>query len=114
MKRIVIKYNGPIYPKAGVYGPIDIPYLEDHQTIFALLVQNYPVYEVLDNGEELRLTIANFEADNNAPVKVLSPVEEVVTEEVAVVEEVQEEAAAAPSQQKFGKKRPQLDTIEKK
>jgi hypothetical protein len=65
-KRIVIPHNGPIYPKGGVYGPINTPYVEQVRTIGVLLLNNYPVEEVLDNGERVKLTLQNYDKDNSA------------------------------------------------
>jgi hypothetical protein len=61
-KRIHIPYNGPIYAKQGVYGPIVTPYKEDLDVIQQMLVAGIPVYEVVD-GREIKLTLSNFKQD---------------------------------------------------
>lgn len=75
-KRIVIPYNGPIYPKGGVYGPINTPYVENVRTIGVLLLNNYPVEEVLDNGKRVKLTLQNYDKDNSVKKETAETVEE--------------------------------------
>jgi hypothetical protein len=62
-KNIRIPYNGPIYPKGGVYGPITNPYSEDIRTIFLMLSQGIKVIEVFPDGKEIQLTTSNFDKD---------------------------------------------------
>lgn len=64
-KRIIIKTAGPIRPKSMIYGPILTPYLERIETVVALVAQKYDVYEILENGKEVKLTLLNVNKDNN-------------------------------------------------
>lgn len=65
-KRIRIPYNGPILAKGGIYGPIQVPYIEDVSLIGAMLLSNIPIVEVLDNGKETTLTLQNYNHDIQA------------------------------------------------
>lgn len=83
-KRIVIPHNGPIYPKGGVFGPINTPYVEKVSTIGVLLLNNYPVEEVLDNGERVKLTLQNYDKDNSVKKETVEANETVSTEKKEV------------------------------
>lgn len=92
-KLITIPHTGPIYPKSGIFGPIETPYVEDVSVIGTLLMKNYPVIEHKENGEQVELTLSNFD---NGAIKVVEHTE-VVDAPKAPVEEVEkEEAPAAP------------------
>lgn len=62
-KKIVIKDNRRIKLKGNVMGPIEIPYIENTETIAKLIMQGYKVYEVFSDNTEERLTLANFNID---------------------------------------------------
>ncbi|NNV04723.1 hypothetical protein, partial [Brevibacillus sp. MCWH] len=70
-KRIIIPQSGPIFPKGGVYGPIETPYMEDVRTISVLLLNNYKVVEVLEDGTKVPLTLQNFDKDNSVKVETV-------------------------------------------
>ena len=81
-KRIRIPYSGPIYAKAGVYGPITNPYREDIPVIQQILMAGIPVVEVV-NGREIDLNLSNFKQDFTVPdPEVTVPVPSDFTEEV--------------------------------
>jgi hypothetical protein len=70
-KKVRIPFNGPIYGKHGLYGPITVPFLEDVNVIGSLLIQKTPVIEVHDDGTETVLNLNNFNIDNTStPVVV--------------------------------------------
>lgn len=75
-KRIIIPQSGPIFPKGGVYGPIETPYMEDVHTISVLLLNNYKVVEVLEDGTKVPLTLQNFDKDNSVKVETVQETKE--------------------------------------
>ena len=66
-KRIVVKSRGKVLTSRGMcISPIARPYNEKLETIM-LMISRYraDVYEVLDDGTEVKLTIQNFDKDNS-------------------------------------------------
>jgi hypothetical protein len=74
-KYIKIPYNGPIYAKGGIYGPITTPYVEEVSTIFRMISDKVKVVEVLSDGKEIELNATNFNKNNEPVVKENKPVE---------------------------------------
>lgn len=72
-KKIVINTAGPISLKSGIYGPILTPYKERIETVVALVTHGYNVLEVLENGEQVKLTLQNVNKNLNAEIKVNTP-----------------------------------------
>jgi hypothetical protein len=72
-KLIKILSRGPIYEKNGVYGPITVPYVENVRTIFLMLRGGKFIVEVLPNGEEVKLTISNFDQSLLGNVEKIEP-----------------------------------------
>lgn len=68
-KFVILPHQGPIYPKAGIHGPILTPYKEDVRTIGILLMRDYKVTEVLADGTEVALNLQNFDQDNTGVVE---------------------------------------------
>ena len=91
---IRIPHNGPIFPKGSVSGPINTPYRESVDVIGQLVMQNYPVVAVLEDGGELELTIHNFDKlKEGAPVQVekqQEPVKPVETNNTVKVNQPQQ------------------------
>lgn len=128
-KLITIPHVGPIYPKSGIFGPIETPYVEDISVIGTLLMKNYPVIEHREDGEQVELTLANFD---NGAIKVVEHVEEAAPVEPAPAKEEEEvqppaeeekqeepevkaQAQANHQKNKKNKKnRPQADDLEAK
>lgn len=80
-KKVEVRYTGPIMPLGGIYGPTVAQILDIH-TISALLIKGYRTVEILNNGEEVLLTMSNYDLDLNgdggAEVdKIAKPNEEV-------------------------------------
>lgn len=137
-KMVTIPHHGPIFPKASIYGPITNPYKEDINTISTLLMQGYPVTEVISEDVQVKLTLANFDKDNNpanqgaekpAPAPVQSDAQkqaELAKQEAAAKaaeeeairqeEEAAAKAAEAEQQKKQGgnKKHLQADAVTQK
>ena len=67
-KRIKILTSGHIPSKGNIYGPVLTPYRETLSSIFGFLAAGVEVVEVLSNGQEVPLTIANYKL-NNEPVQ---------------------------------------------
>ena len=63
-KKIIIPFDGYIRVK-GIYGPVDIPYMETIENIGSMLAHRIPVYECLSNGKKLKLTFGNCDKDND-------------------------------------------------
>ena len=64
-KKLVIVTNiGPIMPLGGVYGPVGPQVLDTH-TIAVLLQNRYKLKEVLKNGEQVELSLGNYNVDLN-------------------------------------------------
>jgi hypothetical protein len=78
-KKIKIYTTGILPIKNFLYGPVYTPYMEDTTTLFEMITSNVDVREVLDNNEELKLTINNFDKDNN--IKTPANVDSVVAKE---------------------------------
>lgn len=72
-KLVVIPSNGHIIPLGGILGPVVEPHVQPLKVISVLLMQNYKVSEVLNDGTHLPLDLKNFDKDNNA-VKEEAPV----------------------------------------
>lgn len=72
-KNIIINTAGPIRLKSGIFGPILTPYKEKIETVVALVTHGYNVFEVLENGEKVKLTLQNANKDLNAEIKVTTP-----------------------------------------
>lgn len=108
-KRIVIPHNGPIYPKGGVYGPINTPYVENVRTIGVLLLNNYPVEEVLDNGEHVKLTLQNYDKDNSVKKETSEAVEAngAISTEKKEVNNFNKNRDNKHNRQQFNNKKPQ-------
>lgn len=116
-KRIVIPHNGPIYPKGGVYGPINTPYVENVRTIGVLLLNNYPVEEVLDNGEHVELTLQNYDKDNSVKKETVKSVVETkgtVSAEKEEVNNFNKNQSNKRNYQQFNNKNKQPQQQEKK
>lgn len=67
-KLVVIPTNGHIIPLGGILGPVVEPHMQDLKVISVLLMQNYKVSEVLNDGTHLPLDLKNFDKDNNVVV----------------------------------------------
>lgn len=100
MKKVKVTVTG--MPITSVSAPLTMgthgPMMMEIKNIFKCIVSGAKVVEVLENGVELPLTLANYDSDNSVP-KPVAPVEEVQVEpvdEVNVVEsvEVQENISA--------------------
>lgn len=63
-KKIVIPYNGYIAP-LKINGPVDVPYMETYENIAKLLMSKLPVYEVLNNGEKVKINLLNYDKKNS-------------------------------------------------
>jgi len=77
---ITVHYNGPIYAKGGVCGPILTPYKEDIETIFKMITQGIKVVEILEDGTTVVLNLTNFNTDNT-PKKVEPEVKPVMVQQ---------------------------------
>lgn len=89
-KRIKIFTKGILPLKGNITGPILTPYMENVDTIFKLVAAGINVYEVLDNNNQVKLTIHNFDKDNNEfkPEKVVTDDETIpVTKDEIKVDE---------------------------
>lgn len=64
-KRIRIPGHGPIWQKGGLIGPINSPYYEDIHTIASMIMAKREVIEVIKDGVEVTLTLANYDKDNS-------------------------------------------------
>lgn len=73
-KRIVIEGNGNIGP-LGVIGPVDRPYFETLEKIAEIIQLNFKVFEVLNNGEKVRLNMVNFDKNINEESSMVSKYE---------------------------------------
>ena len=67
-KKIIVKSVGTINILGGVTGPILKPFIRDTKTIMHLVNTNCEVYEILNDGSQLKLTMRNYETDNNVTV----------------------------------------------
>ena len=105
-KRIKITSRGLVFTSRGrCRTPILRPYVENCDTILQMLTRdNATIVEVLDSGEEIKLTVQNFASDNSSKqvdeVKVEPKKEEVKAVVVEptpapVVEEVKVEEPVA-------------------
>ena len=65
-KRIVIMHKGLIYP-LGISGPHTVPYWENLDMINKLVMGNYKVYEVLNDGTRVLLDYTNYDKENGDP-----------------------------------------------
>lgn len=74
-KLITIPHNGPIFPKAGIQGPVETPYLETTETIIGLLLGRYPVVEHVGD-KTIELTIQNYKNDFSVQAEGVAPKEE--------------------------------------
>ena len=63
-KMIIIKHHGPIAIKGGIYGPT-LPFREELPVIASLITRNYPVYEQLVDGSEIKLSLLNYDENHN-------------------------------------------------
>lgn len=95
-KKIIVKSVGTINILGGVTGPILKPFIRDTKTIMHLVNTNCDVYEVLNDGTQVKLTMRNFETDNNVSVAKVAPAthKEKVAEVQTTVEEVKDETPA--------------------
>lgn len=91
-KRIRIPYNGPILPKGGIYGPIQVPYLEDVSLIGTMLLNHIPIIEVLDNGQEETLTLQNYNHNIQAVAAEREALERAIEQERIEKEKAEAEA----------------------
>ena len=64
-KRIKILTSGVIPVKGFFCGPILTPHRETISNIYRLISAGINVVEVLDNGSEVKLTMMNYNIDNN-------------------------------------------------
>ena len=85
-KKIIIKHIGPIAVMNSIQGPILQPFEAKVTDIMHLVVTGYKTYEVLSDGTQVRLTLDNYNKNNNnkkfegkRPAK---PVETVESKEV--------------------------------
>lgn len=78
-KLVVIPHRGPIYPKAGVYGPIETPYYEKTADILSLLNAGYPVTEVLEDQTQVVLNYHNYAKDNSGAASAHAEVDVPIT-----------------------------------
>ena len=93
-KKIIVKSVGTINILGGVTGPILKPFIRDTKTIMHLVNTNCDVYEILEDGTELKLTMRNYETDNSSAVAKAAKVEEPKKEETKATEEVTETSEA--------------------
>lgn len=117
-KLIVIPHRGPIYPKAGIYGPIQTPYLEKTSDILALLNAGYPVVEVLADKTEVPLNYHNYAKDNSgaasAHAEVDAPVVPPVKDPVVPAAPVKPTDEQAPLSKQERKRLKRLEEEQKK
>ena len=69
-KRIMVKSYGHLHLLGGISGPIKTPILLPVTKVLSLINTNADVYEVLDNGAEIKLDSRNYNTKNSTPVKV--------------------------------------------
>ena len=70
-KKIIIPLNAYIAPLKRK-GPIDVPYMETFANIALLLNSRIPVYEVLSNGMKIKLTLMNFDKQNDTALNIIN------------------------------------------
>ncbi|MMZ42266.1 hypothetical protein D1872_37860 [compost metagenome] len=99
-KKIRIPFNGPIYGKHGLYGPITVPFLEEVSVIGSLLIQKTPVIEVHDDGTETVLNLNNFNIDNTPVVVEEKKQEEAVVDTIKSSQNNQNQRNSQPNEQK--------------
>lgn len=93
MRNIVIPHQGPILPKGGIYGPINNPYRETDTIIKSLLIKNIPVFEVLDDGSRVELSLKSL--SDPLEITAATPEKVVETAPVSNSKEDAKEAAKA-------------------
>lgn len=122
-KRVAVRYTGPIMPLGAVYGPT-VPQVMDVHTIALLLQKGYRTVEILNDGTEIVLNLANYNIDNegdggeslkevakpnenitpipskNEKKEEPAPVEETKAPEPSEPEEVKAEEAPAKQEEK--------------
>lgn len=64
-KKIVIDTKGPLSLKGGISGPIEIPYYENITIIGKMIMRGYKVFEILNDGSKVRLTLTNYNVELN-------------------------------------------------
>lgn len=98
MKKVKVTVSG--MPITSISAPLTMgthgPMMMDIKNIFKCVVSGAKVVEVLENGTEVVLTLANYDSDNSVP-KAVAPTESLpkvapVEEAAEEVEEVQEES----------------------
>ena len=94
-KRIKILTSGHIPSKGNIYGPVLTPYRETISSIFGFIAAGVEVVEVLSNGQEVPLTVANYKL-NNEPVHVNSGEEHTNNGEVNTQETEKDETPIDP------------------
>lgn len=100
-KRIKITTNGPITipnPKKGVptyiWGPVLTPYYETVDMIFKLLSVGVKINEVTDGGDEVELTLQNYQNDNSKKTKAKETTKAAKAEEDKKKKEAEAKAKA--------------------
>ena len=75
-KKIKVLTKGPVITSKGtICGPILRPFMESLDTILTNISRfNLDIVEVLDNGNEVKLTIFNFDKDNNKKPETIETV----------------------------------------
>lgn len=82
-KMIKVLTGGVLPVKPFLYGPVLTPYPETYDRIFTMVTANVQVVEVLQNGEEVKLSTSNFDSDNEKTPKKNTKVEKETKEPVA-------------------------------
>lgn len=99
-KLVVVPSNGHIIPLGGILGPVVEPHMQPLDTISVLLMQNYKVSEVLNDGTYLPLNLKNFDKDNNVVVEApKAPVKDDKEEDTKEVDGSTEPAKQPENQQ---------------
>lgn len=98
-KRIIVPHHGPILIKGGMYGPILSPFMEEISEISRLLSSGVAVTEILSDGSEVKLTMKNFDKNNDIAATEKAAADAAAAEqkaaEEAAIKKAEEEAAAA-------------------
>lgn len=74
-KIVMVKDARQIITLGGMRGPVG-PFTTDTKTIYKLISEGCTVFEHLKNGEEVRLTYANFDRDLNEELGINEELEE--------------------------------------
>ena len=92
-KIVMVKDARQIMTLGGMRGPIG-PFTTDTRTIYKLISEGCTVFEHLKNGEEVKLSYANFDRDLNEELGVNAELEEKNKVVPIAVESIKTEAEA--------------------